>query len=69
MVARPFGKGYPSRESWEGLSRNRPYNMGHKAEHLLASLKDWRRIATRYDCCASIFRSTMLLAAPVIFWL
>ena len=30
----------------------RLHNMGHKVENLLARLKDWGRIATRYDRCA-----------------
>ena len=43
-------------------------NMGHKVENLLARFKDWRRIATRYDRCAHIFLSAVLLGAAVIFW-
>ncbi|HDR28470.1 MAG TPA: IS5/IS1182 family transposase, partial [Rhodovulum sp.] len=31
--------------------------------------KDWRRIATRYDRCATTFLSAVALAATVIFWL
>ncbi len=41
----------------------------HKIENLFAKLKDWRRIATRYDRCAHTFRSAIYLAATVIFWL
>ena len=41
----------------------------HKIENLCAKLKDWRRIATRYDRCAHTFRSAIYLAATVIFWL
>lgn len=41
--------------------------MGHTVENLFARLKDWRRIATRYDRCASIFRSAVLLRATVVF--
>ena len=43
--------------------------MGHKVENLLAKRKDWRPIATRYDRCASILGSAILLAATAIFWL
>lgn len=32
-------------------------------------LKDWRRIATRYDRSPTVFRSAIALAAIVIFWL
>ncbi len=31
-------------------------------------LKDWRRLAIRYDCCAPVSRSAVLLAATVLFW-
>jgi transposase len=36
---------------------------------LIAKLKDWRRIATRYDRCAHTFFSAICIAAIVIFWL
>jgi transposase len=32
-------------------------------------LKDWRRIATRYDRCPKVFLSAIALAATVVFWL
>ena len=28
------------------------YKQRHKIENMFAKLKDWRRIATRYDRCA-----------------
>ncbi len=40
---------------------------GHKIETLFSRLKDWRRLATRYDGCAHVFRSAILLAATVLF--
>ena len=40
-----------------------------KVENLFAKLKDWQPIATRYDRCAHIFLSAVLLAATLIFWL
>ena len=43
--------------------------MRHRVENLFAKLKDWRRLATRYDRCAHIFLSAALLAATVNFWL
>ena len=43
--------------------------MRHKVENLFARLKDWRRIATRYDRCAHVFLSAILIAATVSFWL
>ena len=40
----------------------------HKIETLFSRLKDWRRLANRYDRCAHLFRSAILLAATVLFW-
>jgi hypothetical protein len=33
---------------------------------MFAKLKDWRRIAMRYDCCAHTFFSAVCLAATVL---
>lgn len=40
-----------------------------KIENLFARLKDWRRIATRYDRCAHTFMSAITIAATFCFWL
>jgi hypothetical protein len=32
-------------------------------------LKDWRRVATRYDRCPEVFLSAIALAATVMLWL
>ena len=40
----------------------------HKIETLFSRQKDWRPIATRYDGCAHVFRSAILLAAFGLFW-
>ena len=45
------------------------YKTRHRVENLFAKLKDWRRIATRYDRCAHTFRSAIYLAVIIIFWL
>ena len=45
------------------------YRQRHKVENLFAKLKDWRRIATRYDRCGHTFFSAICIAATVIFWL
>lgn len=45
------------------------YRRRHKIENMFARLKDWRRIATRYDRCADLFLSACALAAIVMFWL
>ena len=36
---------------------------------MFAKLKDWRRIAMRYDRCAHVFLSAIQIAAVVIFWI
>ena len=36
---------------------------------MFAKLKDWCRIATRYDSCPEVFLSVIALAATVMFWL
>jgi len=45
------------------------YKQRYKVENLFAKLKDWRRIAMRYDRCAHTFFSAICLAAVVIFWI
>ncbi|WP_407947353.1 IS5 family transposase [Phaeovulum veldkampii] len=45
------------------------YKQRHRIENLFARLKDWRRIATRYDRCAELFLSAICIAATVMFWL
>jgi transposase len=45
------------------------YRHRHLIENMFARLKDWRRIATRYDRCARVFLSACALAAAVLFWL
>jgi transposase len=45
------------------------YRQRHRNEIMFGRLKDWRRIATRYDRCATIFLGAITLAATVIFWL
>lgn len=45
------------------------YRQRHKVENMFARLKDWRRIATRYDRCAQTFPSAIAFAATSIFWI
>ena len=61
----------PSRKS-----RNKPvkydkrrYKRRNRIEIMLGRLKDWRRVATRYDRCPKVFLSAIALAATVLFWL
>jgi len=45
------------------------YRQRFHVEIMFGRLKDWRRIATRYDRCATIFFGAITLAAIVTFWL
>ena len=45
------------------------YKQRYKIEIMFGRLKDWRRIATRYDRCAHTFFSAICIAAIVIFYL
>jgi transposase len=36
---------------------------------MFGRLKDWRRVATCYDRCPTVFFSAIAIAATVIFWL
>ncbi len=45
------------------------YRQRHKIENMIGRLKDWRRIATRYDRCTRTFFSAICIAAIVAFWL
>lgn len=47
----------------------RLYRQRSKIEIMFGRLKDWRRIAMRYDRCAHTFFSAICLAATVIFML
>ena len=61
----------PSRKNRKHPKPHDPalYRQRHPIENLFAKLKDWRRLATRYDRCADIFMGAITLAAIVIFWL
>ena len=45
------------------------YTRRNLVERMFGRLKDWRRIATRYDRCAHTFFSAICIAATFIFWL
>lgn len=47
----------------------RTYAKRYVIERLFCRLKDWRRVATRYDRKASTFIATVTIAAIVMFWL
>lgn len=44
------------------------YKARNLIERLRCRLKDWRRIATRYDKLARNFLATALIAATLIYW-
>lgn len=45
------------------------YKQRNRVERMFGRLKDWRRIATRYDRCAHTYMSAICQAATVIFWI
>ena len=45
------------------------YEKSHKIEDSFGWIKDWRRIATRYDQYAHTFFSSICIAASFIFYL
>lgn len=45
------------------------YKQRHKIENVFGRIKDWRRVATRYDRCAHTFLSAICIAATVSYWL
>ena len=45
------------------------YRQRNRIERMFGRLKDWRRIAMRYDRCAHTFMSAICIAATVLFWL
>lgn len=61
----------PARSGRNKAIRHRKalYKLRYKIEVMFGRLKDWRRVATRYDRCAHTFMSAITLAATVLFWL
>ena len=45
------------------------YRQRHRIENMFGRMKDWRRIAMRYDRCAHTFMPAICLAATVLFWI
>jgi len=45
------------------------YKKWHLIENMFAKLKDWRRVAIRYDRCAHTFMPAIHIAASFIFYL
>ncbi|GLQ85409.1 DDE transposase [Gluconobacter sphaericus NBRC 12467] len=47
----------------------RKYKRRNCIEIMFGRLKDWRRVATRYDRSPTVFFSAICLAATIMFWL
>ena len=64
-------KSAPGRKSRGKAVRydKRRYRRRNRIEIMFGRLKDWRRVATRYDRCAKTFLSAVALAATIMFWL
>ena len=44
------------------------YKQRNRVERMFCRLKDWRRIATRYDKLARNFAAAVAIAAIIIWW-
>jgi transposase len=47
----------------------RRYKRRNRIKRMFSRIKDWRRVAKRYDRSPTVFLSAIILAATVIFWL
>lgn len=47
--------------------RQASYKRRNRIEIMFGHLKDWRRVATRYDRCPKVFLSDVAWAATVLF--
>jgi transposase len=60
----------PKRHRKEKLDFDRAvYRHRNIIERMFCRLKDWRRVATRYDRKIETFMATIAIAATVIWWL
>lgn len=58
----------PTRKNLPAFDADR-YKARNLIERAICRLKDWRRVATRYDKLARNFRATIHLAAILIWWI
>ncbi len=65
---RPCIPGRKQRKTTAKYDKRR-YKRRNRIEIMFGRLKDWRRVATRYDRCPKVFLSAIALAALVIYWL
>jgi transposase len=68
MGTRPCIPGRKARGKTVRYDRRRDRRR-NRVEIMFGRPKDWRRIAARYDRCATTFFSAVALAATVTFWL
>lgn len=62
---------HPSRKQRKTRVKHdkRRYRSRNQIEIMFGRLKDWRRVATRYDRCPKVFLYAIALATLVIYWL
>ena len=46
----------------------RRYKRRNRIERMFGNIKDWRRVATRYDRSPELVLSALVLATTIIFW-
>jgi len=63
----PVIKQNPTRKNVHPFDK-KAYKGRNIIERAFSRLKDWRRIATRYDKLARNFRSTIALVSMLIWW-
>ena len=57
----------PTRKRFHPFDRT-AYRQRNLVERMFCRLKDWRRVATRYDKLAKSFQSAFIIAAIIIWW-
>jgi putative transposase len=57
----------PTRKMHHPFDEN-AYRQRNLIERMFCRLKDWRRIATRYDKLATTFAAGVAIAAVIIWW-
>jgi len=57
----------PTRKRFHAFDR-KAYKRRNLIERAFCRLKDWRRVATRYDKLARNFHAAALLAAIIMWW-
>ncbi|OLS46337.1 IS5 family transposase [Rhodovulum sulfidophilum] len=68
QILSPVTPGRKQRKTPVKYDRRR-YKRRNRIEIMFGRLKDWRRVATRYDRCPKVSLSAIALAAVVICWL